>query len=214
MTQRNILFVTHRFFFPPSHSPPFSIIKRGQPSINPAITHAITLTIRLSLICVICYMNVEGAPAGKGFTLLALVLHSLFTVCFWNRCGRIQEGQQSLLTAVWFGKRGGKKKEKKKSTVQGHFLKLHYSVLLNLTATPLYSEKINHLIRLQTKWLPPGRPTARQQFSSSFQHRDLECLIKSKNFPQWKKTKRKHKRNCLHFWWCRCNTECLCMLNK
>lgn len=138
VTQRNILFVTHTgFFFPLSRSPPFSIIKRGQPSINPAITHAITLTIRLSLICVICYMNVEGAPAGKGFTLLELVLHSLFTVCFWNRCGRIQEGQQSLLTAVWFGKRGGKK-----STVQGHFLKLHYLVLLNLTATPLYSEKL------------------------------------------------------------------------
>lgn len=73
--------ICHRFFF--SLSPPFSINKRGQPSINPAITHAITLTIRLSLICVICDMNVEGgAPAGKSFTLLELVVHSLFTVFF------------------------------------------------------------------------------------------------------------------------------------
>lgn len=57
--------ICHTGFFPPSLSPPFSINKRGQPSINPAITHAITLTIRLSLICVICDMNVEGPPLGR-----------------------------------------------------------------------------------------------------------------------------------------------------
>lgn len=42
-------------------------IKRGKPSINPAITHAITLIILLGLICVIWYKNVE-TPSEMYFT--------------------------------------------------------------------------------------------------------------------------------------------------
>lgn len=69
LVTKNTLFVTNFFFF----------IKRGQPSISPAITHAITLIILLCLICVILDKNVQ-TPSGIYFTVTSASLYTFDSI--------------------------------------------------------------------------------------------------------------------------------------
>lgn len=62
--------ICHKLFF---------FIKRGQPSISPAITHAITLIILLCLICVILDKNVQ-TPSGIYFTVTSASLYTFDSI--------------------------------------------------------------------------------------------------------------------------------------
>lgn len=75
----------------------FFFIKRGQPSISPAITHAITLIILLCLICVILDKNVQ-TPSGIYFTVTSASLYTFDSILLKPRQ---QYSVRAIVTDNW-----------------------------------------------------------------------------------------------------------------
>lgn len=84
---RKIHYLSQTFFF----------IKRGQPSISPAITHAITLIILLCLICVILDKNVQ-TPSGIYFTVTSASLYTFDSILLKPRQ---QYSVRAIVTDNW-----------------------------------------------------------------------------------------------------------------